>query len=1067
MKPTLRLGFVCAAVALLLIALGLWLRVGGGRDAIHVDPSSGRDHAAEQPGAIDAPHAAPLSKAPTQDSASVRSASRPGSRVVSIDGQVIADAIVTWIPILPEWLEKPFGWRDSEWSELVDQTASTVTDQDGRFELPNIQFDASAVGSVLWVMHPGYIAHGTLLEYPAAALVLSEKIELRESSPLSVQVLQEDGRPAVGASVLQVFDLEDRNPELGSAREQEAKQVLHRSYTTDGDGRVDLAPLPGSNWIWAEGGSLRSQPWRGPPPAEITLQLGQTFRARGLVTADPTTEIPLGTTVRSSIRTGSRVTTLDRHVVRADGTWGPAALPVLDGDEFLFRLESEAFIKEEISIEPPAGGAQVTVDFRAEPGLEIHVRVVGPDDEALKDAKAVAKWQREDSWRSTHGYTDEHGSARLGGLPHGPVYVAASCPGFVENRVDPVQLVGSRPEPVTVRLGRAGTIVGRCLHGDEPVRTFELVWWSSFEYGQSKQEISNSPDGSFRITEVPLGDVMVMAYADDHPQSEAQRVTVEAGSTAEVVIRLADPLTGRGRVMDAIRGEPVPGAEVHVLTHYRGKKIDQLGAAWPVDSQGFFEINGFNVGANPIEVSAAGYATRIVHATGKKGVPVEFGLVPLFAKQAVEIRLVTEEALDLTSFAGELLEGAHIADRQFSAEGLLRYELLDPGHYIIRVIYPGGTTYQELDFVVVPGRDARVTVKVDPRRLMAEVLPPEGSSITQNLLLLIISKSSEGETTLEYYGVPRSGLVEIRRVEGPIAISVATWESEILATTRARVDPGTSPKLRIQLGAAPVVFRVVDENHRPLPGAKVFISCPGGCGGWNTTRETDEEGLCTFTGLSIEEALVVLYRFPEGTIPGQIIDLRDRGTGPIEMVFAPDGVLKVLLLERGTPARGVDTRAMEPDADMNLPRTSSDEQGIVNFGPVGSGRWKVFVDHPGYWPLEQTVKVDSSLATIPIEVRRLGIVEFDVKTPYGNPAPGVAIDLHSDEMNEWASTWIEAGRVPAPASGLETDSDGKLRVNALPNGPFRWRATTTGGEVIEGQVVVPPHGTAVVEVTTP
>jgi hypothetical protein len=79
----------------------------------------------------------------------------------------------------------------------------------------------------------------------------------------------------------------------------------------------------------------------------------------------------------------------------------------------------------------------------------------------------------------------------------------------------------------------------------------------------------------------------------------------------------------------------------------------------------------------------------------------------------------------------------------------------------------------------------------------------------------------------------------------------------------------------------------------------------------------------------------------------------------------------------------------------------------------------------------------------------------------------VPVDLHSEEKDHWVSEWIAEGRVPSLPQGLATDSNGRISITGLPNGPFRWRVILADGSAVEGIGTVPPHGAATVTVSVP
>jgi hypothetical protein len=182
----------------------------------------------------------------------------------------------------------------------------------------------------------------------------------------------------------------------------------------------------------------------------------------------------------------------------------------------------------------------------------------------------------------------------------------------------------------------------------------------------------------------------------------------------------------------------------------------------------------------------------------------------------------------------------------------------------------------------------------------------------------------------------------------------------------------------------------------------------------------------------------------------------------------PDHRLQFLLRERDTPASHIEVWSEDSQGvQYGLASGSTDEQGLADWGPVAVGDYRLDVRQPGYWPSSHRVHLSGDGAPATIQVRRVGSVEFQIKTTLGNTAPGLEVAMRSDESGELLSDWIASGQVIAPSGGPRSNADGRLRLNALPNGPFRWTVTTADGETVEGEVTVPPLGLAHVDVTVP
>jgi hypothetical protein len=394
---------------------------------------------------------------------------------------------------------------------------------------------------------------------------------------------------------------------------------------------------------------------------------------------------------------------------------------------------------------------------------------------------------------------------------------------------------------------------------------------------------------------------------------------------------------------------------------------------------------------------------------------------------------------------------------------------MDPGPYTARVVYPGQQTYRDVTFQLSPGRDEVVEVPVDPRTLIVRVIPEEGNTIPEGLFLNVHSAASGLNLSTQYYGIPPNGEVEIARADGVIVLTVDSFDGSFLGMARVEVVPDSTPPIEVRLDSREVRFRIIDRNRRALPGVTVLLNCVGSGVGWYRTGLTDGDGACSFTGISIREVLVLLKRYPEGIMAGRRVDLTNRASQPIELVYAPDWQLQVRLLERSDPAAGVDIAGTDPDGVIHLSPTPSDSQGIADLGPVSGTGWIVRVAHPSYWP--QSFSVSSTdPRPYPIQVRRIGSVEFVLRTAMGNPADDVGVELMPTESfagGGSTTTWLREGLIRASDPTARTDARGTLRFEGLANGSYRWEARTPSGEMLEGEVVVPPLAVELVEATLP
>src|SRR5262249_48889201 len=160
--------------------------------------------------------------------------------------------------------------------------------------------------------------------------------------------------------------------------------------------------------------------------------------------------------------------------------------------------------------------------------------------------------------------------------------------------------------------------------------------------------------------------------------------------------------------------------------------------------KGDFDITGLVPGGNPIEVSAPGYATRTALGEGVEGGAVEFGIIPLFSRQAVDIQLEFSGVLELSKFLCELTALKTIPNLPFAPSGRLRYESLDPGAYVARVVYPGQGTYQDLAFRLIPGHDLELHIPIAAESLRVRVIPEPGQATSLDATLCVQSDMPGG-----------------------------------------------------------------------------------------------------------------------------------------------------------------------------------------------------------------------------------------------------------------------------------------------------------------------------------
>ena len=104
--------------------------------------------------------------------------------------------------------------------------------------------------------------------------------------------------------------------------------------------------------------------------------------------------------------------------------------------------------------------------------------------------------------------------------------------------------------------------------------------------------VVDQEDGRFEIDGVPLGDVYLLASADDHAPSETVRIVVVQDAPAEAELRLSDDDVVRGTVIDGVTSRPLADASVQLALSDSGVRLGTLRGVERTDHDGTFEAGG-------------------------------------------------------------------------------------------------------------------------------------------------------------------------------------------------------------------------------------------------------------------------------------------------------------------------------------------------------------------------------------------------------------------------------------------------------------------------------------------
>lgn len=211
---------------------------------------------------------------------------------------------------------------------------------------------------------------------------------------------------------------------------------------------------------------------------------------------------------------------------------------------------------------------RVQQDCELAQGMIIAGRVVGPDMEGLEGAfiDAITHGENYSSRGETRSKKD--GEFAIVDLAEGVYTLRTQLAGY---EADPVLKVEAGDTNVTIQLFEQGSVTGRVVDAgtNRPVETFSciarVVHPTNNAYGAivSRGSFRNRTDGSFELSNISENTYIVQADADGYASSFSDPFTVTQGmATPDVVVRLTQGGTLRGKVLDSYTGDPVVGAVI-------------------------------------------------------------------------------------------------------------------------------------------------------------------------------------------------------------------------------------------------------------------------------------------------------------------------------------------------------------------------------------------------------------------------------------------------------------------------------------------------------------------------
>ncbi len=749
-----------------------------------------------------------------------------------------------------------------------------------------------------------------------------------------------------------------------------------------------------------------------------------------------------------------------------DGPWGPVALPIVDAANYRIRLEGSPIIPEMVDFEPPPPGTRLSFDLQAELGNNVMVEAIDEEGKPVPTAEATVWWWEDGRRNFVRRRALPDGYINLWSMPAGTVYFIVEAPGYITA----VSQAFTLPLNVAVQfvLKRGSRLQGHCMHAGRPVEDFEvIVWRSGLEFEKQTHTFHGRKDGSFQLDTVPIGEVFVTASAETLVGGQPVLIRLGEDSPEDVTLELFEPLLGGGVVVDAETDEPISSATVQTYIMGDWGRLEGFGPPVPARSDGTFEIRAFVKGKNIVTLQAPGYADFVHTFFAEEESTADIGRIGLLRPQTLEIQLVDEglgeSSVDFSSIVAGSDAQPILPQTPFSSSGLVRFENQSPGPRMVVIDRPG-FPWVRLNLNLRSGEDWRIVHRIaGMRRLAVEVVPEPGETLDGIRAILVDYESGQGVITSHGAALPPDGLVSLDGIDAEaVMVSVLDGNWETVALGEGSFAGADELYLTIPLGGAPYLFRVVDGEGLPVSGTTILVndSQPSVL---FLSGTTDEQGECKLKGVPVRAVLVHLIHQTRGTRHGILVD----GTaGKVELVLRSDAELNLQFLDGETPLRGIGCWLVNKGGESLTHERSSDAAGHVLWTGLSPGIYRVSASHPDCWGKVFEAEASEEAAPTVVQIRRLGDLLFEIRASNGLPVLGQSIKLWSVEFDTDVGTWVSKRDVKS-TNGLVSDQKGRIQVKGLPNGIYRWSLLTSAGEVLQGEVEVPPKEKVEFVITIP
>lgn len=535
-------------------------------------------------------------------------------------------------------------------------------------------------------------------------------------------------------------------------------------------------------------------------------------------------------------------------------------------------------------------------------GRSLTVEVYDPGGTPIEGATLLAWWWfgSESLWTHTRT-TDDRGLATLSGAAETEIHLEVRRYGFAPLDFGPFDLAPSTEgEPdLELVMTPAGTVTGVVTAAGAPVRDFVVRYWPITSRDRDTARFEDREDGSFTLEDVGEGSLTLVVESPTHPRCAPVTIDIRRGESTEVAIALPEAVVGRGRVVDAVTREPIPGATIQPWTNAGNQYLQVWGPPVYTAADGTFEARAFPPGDCRVVATAPGFGELYVNATTGDSEDVEFGVIGLYRGRSLTVALVPSSGTGPGGFQARASKGpVHTEWTHFDAYGTCVLQGLVPAAYEIEVLEPDGDVRVLRTSLYAGEREWRVEVGAAGTRIDVTVEPEGAPTLFDEYWVELVADDGPGEWRYRRAtfvdGVATFDAVFHDRV----VLELHDEEGSECAVTSVMVDADAElQRVALRVSDRQAHVRVVDRAGSAIRDASLVLSCATHAPGWTEHGSTDALGHASWAFLPCEDPVLSAYHDTHGRVLDVPVRASSGKDDVQEVVLEADGALRLRLVD--------------------------------------------------------------------------------------------------------------------------------------------------------------------------